>query len=343
MTIVIIIAVFLPTVLPASGLSLSVNLTQGEKTKAILAAGDAITSGKGLDDRAGKSYGSLVASGLGISGGKYCNIAEDYMTSAELSEKLLYAELYVKDADLMIISVGTDDIMNIVTTAIEMTAEGGKMSYSRLLAYAADAEFIKKLSEAIDHTAILNAVSKFPVNIGDIIARVRGFNPDIRIVFLSLYNPLDGSSALAPMKSILDSPIEMMNTALKKTSEDSGCGYIDLSTAFSGKADIMTNITSLDVNPNADGHKLIADLLKDYISSLPDLSDKTEPPVTTGFVTEPPANGTDEISETTAQPSDYKWLDDESHLWVYIVIAAIVSSAGIAIGIYSVKSKPKNK
>lgn len=324
----------------ASALSLSVSLQSSSKTKAILVAGDAISSGKGLDDRAGKSYGSLLAAQFGVTGGKYNNIAEDYMSSSAFLELLTYLQLDVEGADTMIISLGIDDIMPIITDAIEMTA-GGDMTYSKLLSYAADAEYIKSLNEAIDHTAIFNATAKYSVNISEIINRIRRYNPDIRIVFLSLYNPLDGAESLISLKNIFSSPVDMMNNALNKATEESGCNVINLKTAFAGQANKLTNLTSLDVSPNAEGHKIIASLLADYISALPDLTEETTPDVTTAELDESLVTDTQNTPETTLPPSDYKIPLEKSHLWIYILIAAGVSGAGIVIGSYSVKNRKK--
>ncbi len=342
--ILLCLSIFSALVLPLAGLTLTGGNTPGEKTKAILAAGDSITSGKGLDDRAGKCYGSLVAAQFGVTGGKYNNIAKDDMTSAALKDMLEEAELYVKNADLMIISTGTDDIMSIIMTAVRTTA-GGELTYSKLLSYAADAEYVKRLNDAIDHTAILNAVAKYSVNLGNIISKVKSFNPDIRIVFLSLYNPFDGVKELASLKNIASSPVDLMNSALHKTAEENGCAVADIFTAFAGKADQLTNITSLDTSPNAEGHRLAASLIAEYISALPDLTDDTltDVTVTTAAVTEPDVSETKKESETTVPPSDFIWPRQESHLWIYIVIAVAVSGAGISIGMYSVKSNTKKK
>ncbi len=336
------IAIFLccvllvPTALSAAGDS-------SVKTRSILVAGDAVSSGKGLSDRAGKSYGSLVAAELGIGGGRYKNIASDFMSSGNMIDDLTYRQLEIEDADLMIISVGADDIMSIITSAIEMTSDG-KMTYPRLLELAADPDYIKRLSDAIDHTAILNTAAKYWVNIGEIILGAERFNPEIRIVFLSIYNPLEGSQELAPLSELLTSPISLMNESLRDAADENGCHVIDLEAAFAGRAAQLTNLTSLDPSPNAEAHGLIADLLIDYISTLPNLPEVTTEPPATASTDELPTTNTDITSEETTGPiSDYKKPSEKSRLWVYIAIALFSGSVGVAVGAYSVRRKMQEK
>ncbi len=335
--IFIFCALLLPTALSAAE-------DGSVKTRSILVAGDAVSSGKGLSDRAGKSYGALVASEYGISGGRYKNIASDFMSSGNMIDDLTYRQLEIEDADLMIISVGADDIMSIITSAIEMTTDD-KMTYPKLLQLAADPDYIRRLNDAIDHTALLNAAAKYWVNVGEIILRAEKFNPEIRIVFLSIYNPLDGTPALAPLSELLTSPISLMNESLRKAADENGCHVIDLEAAFAGKTSQLTNLTSLDPSPNAEAHALIAGLLTEYISTLPSLPEPTtEPPVTSSLTDEPPVTDTGVVGEETTGPiSGYKKPGDKSRLWVYIAIALFSGSVGVAVGAYSVKRKMQEK
>ncbi|HOA85429.1 MAG TPA: SGNH/GDSL hydrolase family protein, partial [Bacillota bacterium] len=252
----------------ASLLILYAAAVSAQKVSGLLVAGDSISSGRGLDDRAGKRYGSLLAAKLGILGGRNMNVAEDSMTSADLLAKLPEYENSIKAADLMVISVGTDDIMSIIMPALNPSGEG--ISYPKLLERVRDADYIRKVKEATDQSALFYAAVKFSFNLGEITTLIKQANPGIRIVFLSLYNPFDGPEQLSELKAEFAPYIEMMNLALEQAAEKYGCRVLDLATAFEGKTSQLTDITSLDISPNAAGHTLIADLLFELIPTLLD-------------------------------------------------------------------------
>ncbi|HHT54775.1 MAG TPA: hypothetical protein GX011_07640, partial [Clostridiales bacterium] len=186
----------------ASLLMLYAAAVSAQKVSGLLVAGDSISSGRGLDDRAGKRYGSLLAAKLGLSGGKNINVAEDDMTSTDLLEKLPGYEAGIKAADLMVISVGTYDIMSIILPALDPA--GGGIDYPKLLEMVRDADYVRRVEEAADQNALINAAVKYSFNLGEIITLIRQANPGIRIVFLSLYNPFDGPRQLSELKVAFD-------------------------------------------------------------------------------------------------------------------------------------------
>lgn len=306
----------------------------------LLVAGDSISSGRGLDDRAGKRYGGVFAAKFGLSGGKSINVAEDSMTSADLLGKLPEYEASIKATDLMVISIGTDDIMSIIMPALDPAGEG--LSYAELLERVRDDDYIRRVKEAADQNALFIAAVKYSFNLGEIITLIRQANPGIRIVFLSLYNPFDGPRQLSELKVAFDPYIKMMNDALELAAEKNGCRVFDLAGAFEGRADQLTHIASLDISPSAAGHMLIADLLIDLIPTLPD-PPETEPPVTEDTSDLQTTDTDDQPETTTSNPLDIIITPPESRLWIYILVAVCAGGTGIAIGALSVKAKKEDK
>ncbi|MGI6167018.1 MAG: SGNH/GDSL hydrolase family protein [Eubacteriales bacterium] len=321
----------------ASLLMLYAAAVSAQKVSGLLVAGDSISSGRGLDDRAGKRYGSLLAAKLGLSGGKNINVAEDDMTSTDLLEKLPGYEAGIKAADLMVISVGTYDIMSIILPALDPA--GGGIDYPKLLEMVRDADYVRRVEEAIDQYALVNAMTKYYLNLEKIVTLIKQANPGIRIVLLSLYNPFAGSEQLSTLKAKFDLYIKIMNDNLRQVAETYGCRVLDLAAAFESKTGQLTDITSLDISPNAAGHTLIADLLFELISTLPD-PPETEPPQTNVTSESQPTDTTPPPEETTtSDPLDLIKTPPESRLWIYILVAVCAGGTGIIIGAISVRSK----
>ncbi len=306
----------------------------------LLVVGDSVSSGRGLDDRAGKRYGSLLSAKLGLPGGKNVNLAEDSMTSAALLEKLPEYEASIKAADIMVISTGTDDIMSIIMPTLDPAGEG--LSYPRLLERVGDADYIRRVKDAIAQTDSVNPLVKFSLNLGEIITFIKQTNPGIRIVLLSLYNPFDGPEQLSALKDVFAPYIEMMNVALNQAAEKYDCRVLDLASVFEGRTHQLTHITSLDISPSAAGHMLIADLLAELIPTLPD-PPETEPPGTDETSELQTTDTSDPTETTTSDPLDIIITPSVSRLWVYILVAVCAGGTGIAIGALSVKAKKDNK
>lgn len=314
-----------------------------QKVSIFVTAGDAVSSGRGLDDRAGKAYGALFAASMGVKGGKYRNIADDTADSQALLDKLFLYETDIADADLIVLSVGTDDIMPYIMAGLE-TVISSRVSYAELLARAAEPEFTVKLSQAIDGTAMLSAIARYSVNLGKIIAEIKKYSPDIKIVLINLYNPADGIAALGGIKLIIDPYIAMINDKIKKAADDYGCHELDITAAFAGRAEKMTNITSLDIAPSAEGHRAISDLLSEFAAALPELPEQT----TKEPVTQSPVDQTDNTKIiTTGDPADTGDLgiiinEPPSRAIIYIIIAGSVCiTAALAI-VLAVRIKARN-
>lgn len=311
-----------------------------ESVRRIFIAGDAISSGKGLSDRAGKSYGGLLAAELGIKSGNYMNVAVDSADSDALLDSLPVNRVYIEDADLIILSTGLDDIMPYIMGALE-TVIATKVSYSEFIKKASAADFAGRLNDAIDHTALFNTTTKFTLNLNDIILKIREYNPNATIVLLSLYNPLYGIDSVAGAKAVLDNVINPINSSIAAKAAEYGCHVADLSAAFTGSADKMTNLTSLDPSPNATGHRAIADLLKEFIATLPELPPETTPANTTEpDETTEPAGSSDSTAETTTSVDlGYEQNNSDMRIWIYIAIAVFVAAGGVMIVVFSVRRK----
>lgn len=303
--------------------------------------GDAVSYGTGLQDRAGKCYGAILSSSLGLGEGGYINLSSDSFTSADLLEALTYGTVSVSDADLAVVSVGSEDIFAVMRRAFaDVGADWG--SYSEFTAMAKNSEFTRGLNAAIDYQALLNGAAKYAVNIENIISAIRRQNPGIRIVFLNIYDPLDGASELAHVSNLYATTLELMNRTLESEVQDiEGCYLIDLAEVFASRALELTNITSLAITPNEKGHKLIAELLSDLVKTLPAYSERveeTEQPVAeeTTVPEELPSEG------TQSAPLDVTFPEKKSGKVFYVVGAIVIGVLGVAVGALAEAKREKN-
>lgn len=309
-----------------------------ESVRVMLVMGDAVSSGKMLPDRAGGSFGGLLAAELGIKSGDYRNVAADTADSGDLLESLPLHSAYIERADFIVISIGIDDIMPYIGGALESMV-GGEVTYSEFLSLVSVPGFADRLNAAIDHTAIFGATTAFSVNLRNIILKIKEYSPGCGIVLLSLYNPVDGIPELAELKSAFEITVRAVNQSIESAASEYDCGVINLAAAFAGGAGRMTNITSLDVSPSAAGHRVIADLIKEYAANLPELPDLSESGVTTGGAPETNPPGSEGEVTTTAGDLWVVPTPRDSHIWIYVLIAAAVAGGGIVVALLRIKQK----
>ena len=317
----------------------AVELSAGSVGKLVI-LGDAISYGAGLDDRAGKCYGAVAASSLGLGEGGYINSATDSITSAELAAALANGEIQVADADLAVVSVGAEEILSVIRDAFSSMSV---TSYGELAELAKNSDFIRKLNAAVDYQALLNNTAKYAMNVENIISALRSQNPNIRIVFLSLYDPLGGISDMAAIANIYASTLGLMNRELEGTVLGKDCYLLELDEAFAGRAAELTNITSLTVTPNEAGHKLIAELLGELVERLPEYSSDTEESTDISTPDESEKPDEEKPADSDKDPLDVTFRDKKSGMIFYIVGAVVIGTLGVIVGAVAEAKRDKNK
>lgn len=306
--------------------------------------GDAVSYGTGLDDRVGKCYGALAASSLGLGEGGYINLSGAFVSPADLADSLTKGEINVASADLAVISVGGEEILSVMREALSSL---GVKSYGELSKQAKTGEFIRNLNAAVDYQTLLNSAAKYSSNIEKIISGLRYQNPNIRIAFLSIYDPLGGVEELASVANLYAPTLELMNRELQRTVLEKNCYLIDLSEAFSSRSAELTNITSFAVTPSEKGHKLIAELLCELAETLPEYSSETEDgteapdPAETEDVSE--KSNDDITTDSKNDPLDAILREKKSGIVFYIAGAVVIGVLGIAVGAFAEAKRKRYK
>ena len=84
-------------------------------------------------------------------------------------------------------------------------------------------------------------------------------------LFQTVYNPLDSNKSIEMVANMIGEKIDELNSYHRSRRRKSrrAMNYLvcDVYTAFKGKSNEYTNIDKYDIHPNAEGHKVISELV----------------------------------------------------------------------------------
>ena len=237
-----------------------------EVPPAMLFLGDSIAAGYGLDGYAPDdyyhcpSYSNILSERYsgeleGQCGHTMVNKAVSGYTSQDFIDQLRSGEL---DADLagsdaVIVSIGGNDLLDIMLGLFQSLGVDDKGSFnSDGLDLFSAASLFFSMDKDVDA-----ALEQFDKNMdiisGELLSRTEG-----QVYFQTLYNPLEYYTEFSMVTDFSAEKIGRLNSIIKSHSSGS-YKVIDVAAKFSGKAEELTNISDLDIHPNAEGHKVIAE------------------------------------------------------------------------------------
>ena len=312
----------------AAVLAASVGITAHADGDSLVVLGDSITSGYGLDGYvSGDNYSAAgsFANRLGENYAEYSNFAVDGRTTGELLTALEDEDISaaLAGADTVVVSIGGNDFLQpMITAAFNAAAENqelfamlsGAFSGASGSEEAADAldsddyleaatEFMRIMTEAADSVDIQQVVS----NIDSILSTVSEKSPESQMIVLTVYNPFEGVTGMELFDTMARTKLEQLNSGIEDAAERNGAQVADVHAAFAGHALDYTNISSMDIHPNRDGHGVIYQLLLD--------------------ITGADLNST---AEETALPSDGKGSPDTG-VSGFAVVAGVAVLAGAVL------------
>lgn len=259
------------------------------KYERLLLLGDSITYGYGLegDVNSCPSYGNLVRDELGLDSAHFKNAAVNGYTSEQLLALLPKIQSEIKASDLIIVTIGGNDLLHLVWSALDAVFEGGFRDFSQLPDVLADPAKMQKLLDQLTLTSITSAIVKYTTNMAAITSYLRTNAPETEIIFLAQYDPMEGVEGIDGLSAVSAAAINMLNAAMKSQAEISGCTYLDAYTPFRGHAKDWTNILAIDIHPNKEGHRQLYLLVMDYLNSKSVTPSDTTPAETTPTETTP--------------------------------------------------------
>lgn len=260
-----IISAFVAIALATSMLALTCSAE--EISKNILIIGDSISTGYGLEGYPSttvKNYGNILAIDKNLT---VTNLAVDGASSADLATSLAGASDTLKNFDTIIVSIGGNDILGLLITdmktALSVPADATGAELQAAIATNENAKtliaaLIKKPEVAMKY---ITAATTYGANLTSIITTIRTANPTAELYFQTIYNPFDGVTGFEDLSTIAETLLTPINTAITSNATTGNYTVIDVYTAFKGNALALTNITAMDIHPNAKGHEIIAKVI----------------------------------------------------------------------------------
>ncbi len=174
------------------------------------------------------------------------NEGRDGRTSAQLLELLQSGKLddELKEADAVVVSIGGNDMLGILTSIIK-SRKKPLDAIEKVLSIGADLD-----------TALDGFEKNMPLIADELNSRTDG-----QIFVQTLYDPLE-DTGISMLNDLAAEKFERFNSIIAAASEN-GTKYklCDVFTAFKGKAKELTKIEDYDIHPNAEGHKVLAQVI----------------------------------------------------------------------------------
>ena len=273
------------------GLIASALPASAEQHTGLLVLGDSITTGYALPDYSASdpykcaSYANRLADALGLKAkDTYFNRAKDGDTSGDLRALLPTISSQVADARLIVISIGGNDLLRLITSLASYVTGTNVTSFSSALSaiVAAGSDKIVEALGSVDlQKTFDDAIEGYGTNLDWIINFIKEKNPTARVIFLAQYDPI---SALVNLQSAITVPsgsgeasvpsggeipkvdisavIGRLNAKLYAAAEGKGVEVADVPSVIDAAAIARTNILQFDIHPNTAGHGAIFELLK---------------------------------------------------------------------------------
>lgn len=245
--------------------------------------GDSIASGYGLDN-AHNCYASL------ISAKKSYYLTNDAVPG-HTTEDLLWVVCHsenarnsIKDADIISVSIGGNDLI-------------------QLLLNADTATIMDIMFNGINAKAVKEASEKMEFNIDSICTELRLLNPDAPVIVQTIYNPLYANKQYSSYASFAEKFVPVMMEIMNEACTRHNNIFIaDIYSVFDnyyeqqGSYDV---IQADGIHPSEKGHALIADVILDVINELEQKGLVTPPALYYYLLGDSDGNGRISISDAT--------------------------------------------
>ena len=265
--------------------SLAVPVSAMKKPEFLLAIGDSITSGYGLDayDESDPyscgSYANLLATALSLEGKEsYINKGLNGATSADILKNLPEIVNYLGYSDMIVFSAGVNDLQNaipIVASAVAGKTVTGLSASIDVLTAAAPEKFSALANNQSFQKKIGDVLAKYEKNITDIAEIIKTNAPSARVIFLKQYNPLNNVPGFETFGKFADTLISSVNASMEKVCSSYGFDLVDMASAINADAMGLTNMLNYDVHPNAAGHVEIARAIANHLGISLDPAENT--------------------------------------------------------------------
>ena len=238
--------------------------------------GDSIAHGYGLDDKLKTRYSALLTDRFSSLPVPFTetNYAVDGATSEDMLNLLNNNPSELKNADLVVISIGANNILRYSYQFLGMFASG---ETEKALAIINSEEFLNNIASGIE---------KLGTDIPLLIGKIRESAPDADIVFQTIYNPykgakivmnVDGFEMKVDFGAKINGWVEGLNEKIRTESVKYGYAVAEVHDAFEKNPNRLVNVilaengalsADLDPHPDKNGHRVIAEVILETLEAL---------------------------------------------------------------------------
>ncbi len=238
--------------------------------------GDSIAHGYGLRDMTNTRYSALIEEKMKTLPCEFTsfNYAVDGATSEDLYNLLRNGVRELKGADLVIISIGANNILRYSYTLLGQFQSG---SPAAALEIMNSDEFAANMQSGID---------RLGSDIPEILRLIRETASDADVVFQTIYNPYRGALVYLGVNGFemkidfgakINGYVEGLNEKIRAGAAEYGYTVAEVHGAFEAHSGNLVNVIladngsltkDLDPHPDANGHRVIAEVILDTLKDL---------------------------------------------------------------------------
>ena len=237
----------------------------------LLVLGDSIAVGYGLAET-DKTYGDIIGTCMNYS---VTNLAASGLDTTELLAQLETADTQaaVASADLICISIGGNDLLDPTIDYMNSLCQEGESMLDMVQRLQAEGTLADAYTGL---TSVLSEPSKTcRTNIPLIETAVRELNPDAKVVFQTIYNPVeykttiingvDYSEEYKYLNNYASGQLKRINKVINELTQSTPA---DVAGAIHYTAWIYLRTQEQDIHPSPLGHALIAATIMDSIGGI---------------------------------------------------------------------------
>ena len=225
----------------------------------VVLLGDSIAQGYGLNDVENERYSSLIAEKSGCTVYNYAVPGDDGADLIELLASGTCTQL--ERATVIVISIGANNVLKAADTLLPY--------YEQI--QNGQAPEILDISETFN--VIVQGIQRFEAELPQIISDIRAINSDALIVFQTVYNPyrdftefkVEQNGLQISFAAFSASCVIGVNDVINNNAEELGYTVCEVYEPFKEYEGNLINAladgSNVDPHPNAEGHKLLAELV----------------------------------------------------------------------------------
>ena len=234
----------------------------------MLFLGDSIPAGYGLDGYTDsdnyncESYSNILKVKYETELSEICNHEmQNFAVSGATSDDLLNLldsgklDSALESSNAVVVSIGGNDMLHIMFSMLSdlgMSSENRTIDIENIDIFGAAVQLMNMDSEIDD------ALMNFEVNLKEI-STILGNKTNGTVYMQTLYNPLETFTDLQLIVDFSEEKINKYNQIIRNNAQN--YTIIDIASEFEGKCGELTRIKTLDIHPNEDGHRFIAEIV----------------------------------------------------------------------------------